>query len=57
MSLEGIYFEDFAPEKIFKTNKRTITETDLVNFMTLCGFFEPLFMDQGYVETKTAFGR
>jgi len=57
MSLEGIYFEDFAPEKIFKTHKRTITETDLVNFMTLCGFFEPLFMDQGYVKTKTAFGR
>jgi len=23
--------------------------------MTLCGFFEPLFMDQGYVETETPF--
>jgi len=57
MSLEGLYFEDFAPGKIFKTHKRTITETDLVNFTTLCGFFESLFMDQGYVETKTAFGR
>ena len=57
MSLEGMYFEDFAPGKILKTHKRTITETDLVNFTTLCGIFESLFMDQGYVETKTTFGR
>jgi acyl dehydratase len=57
MSLEGLFFEEFAPGKIFKTHKRTITETDLVNFVTLCGFFESLFMDQKYVETETAFGR
>ena len=55
--LEGLYFEDFSPGKQFKTHKRTITEADLVNFMTLCGFFESLFMDQTYVETETSFGR
>ena len=57
MTLEGVYFEDFSPGKIYPTHRRTITETDLVNFMTLCGFYEPLFVDQGYVETETAFAR
>jgi acyl dehydratase len=57
MSLEGVYFDDFSLGKIFKTHKRTVTETDLVNFMTLCGFYESLFMDQRYVETETTFGR
>lgn len=55
MSLEGLYFEDFLPGRRFKTGKRTITETDLVNFITLCGFFEPLFTDQTYAETQTPF--
>jgi len=57
MALEGLYFEDFIPERIIKTHSRTITEADLVNFMTLCGFFESLFMDQGYVEKETNFGK
>lgn len=57
MEPEGLYFEDFSPGKQFKTLKRTITETDLVNFTTLCGFFESLFMDQTYVEAETSFGR
>jgi acyl dehydratase len=53
--LEGLYFEDFLPEKIYFTSRRTITETDLVSFTTLCGFFEPLFMDEAYVKTETHF--
>jgi acyl dehydratase len=54
---EGLYFEDFSQGRQFKTLKRTITETDLVHFITLCGFFESLFMDQSYVESETSFGR
>jgi acyl dehydratase len=57
MALEGLYFEDFALEKKMKTHNRTITETDLVNFMSLCGFFESLFMDRKYVEDETNFGK
>ena len=52
---EGLYFEDFLSGKKLYTQRRTVTETDLVNFSTLCGFFEPLFMDQPYVETKSPF--
>jgi acyl dehydratase len=55
--LEGHYFEDFAPGKAFQTSNRTVTEADLLNFMTLCGFFESLFMDQTYAETQTPFKR
>lgn len=53
--IAGLYFEDFAEGKTYPTSSRTVTETDLVNFTTLCGFFEPLFTDQNYVETQTAF--
>lgn len=52
---QGLYFEDFIEEKKIYTSRRTVTETDLVAFTTLCGFFEPLFMDQAYVESETPF--
>lgn len=55
--MEGVYFEDFTPGKQFKTLRRTITESDLVQFTTLCGFYESLFMDQTYVRDETGFGR
>ena len=51
--LEGLCFEDFTPEKTYYTMSRTITEADLSSFTTLCGFFEPLFFDQAYVEKET----
>lgn len=55
--IKGLYYEDFIPDKIYYSSKRTITETDLINFSTQCGFFEPLFMDQVYVETESPFKR
>ena len=54
---EGLYFEDFEENKIYATSTRTVTETDLVSFITLCGFFEPLFVDRDYVEKETTFER
>ena len=32
----------------FRSSARTITETDLINFVTLVGVNEPLFFDQGF---------
>ena len=52
---QGLYFEDFTKGIKLYTSRRTVTETDLVTFSTLCGFFEPLFMDQEYVESETPF--
>jgi acyl dehydratase len=55
--VEGLYFEEFTIGKQFRTLRRTITEADLIQFGTLCGFFESLFMDQPYAEQHTPFKR
>jgi acyl dehydratase len=57
MTKKGLYFEELLTDKTYATHRRTITEADHVNFTTSFGFFEPLFMDQAYVETQTHYGR
>ncbi len=47
--MEPLYFEDYKPDLKFRTRARTITETDLVNFVGLSGMFESLFVDQEYI--------
>ncbi len=47
--MEPLYFEDYKPDLKFRTRARTITETDLVNFIGLSGMFESLFVDQEYI--------
>lgn len=54
---DGLYFEDFLPGAIYTTEKRTITETDLINFITQTAMYEALFMDVGFVENETHYGR
>jgi acyl dehydratase len=44
--LRGQTFEEMVPGSRFRTASRTITETDLVNFVTLTGMTEPLFLDE-----------
>ncbi len=53
----GLYFEDFEPGKTFHTERKTITETDVVNFVSNYCYSEPLFMDWEYVEKETPFKR
>ncbi|TDA68014.1 MAG: hypothetical protein D9V47_08885 [Clostridia bacterium] len=53
---QGLYFEDFAPGQEFLTARRTVTETDIVNFAGLSGDFNPLHTDEEYAKT-TPFGR
>ena len=55
MKANGILFDEYQSGQTFHTDRRTITETDHVNFTTAFGFFEPLFMDQAYVETQTPY--
>jgi acyl dehydratase len=54
--MNGLYFEEFLTDRNYVTNRRTITETDHINFISSFGFFEPLFMDQAYVATETPYG-
>jgi acyl dehydratase len=41
----GLYWEDTPAGYSFRTSARTITETDVINFVSVCGFTEPLFLD------------
>jgi acyl dehydratase len=43
--VRGQTFEEMVVGTVFRTAARTITETDLVNFVTWGGFTEPLFWD------------
>lgn len=49
--LQGRTFEELVPGSTFRTGSRTITESDLIAFVTLTGLSEPLFLDeQGSLE-------
>ena len=51
--LHGQRFEEMIPGSRFRTASRTITETDLVTFVTLTGMNEPLFLDEaGSLEAR-----
>jgi acyl dehydratase len=43
--VQGRTWEEMAVGTAFRTAARTVTETDLVNFVTWGGFTEPLFWD------------
>jgi acyl dehydratase len=53
----GLTFEEHAVGATFTTLARTVSETDIVTFVNLCGFTEPLFMDMEYVRKQSVFGR
>ena len=57
MRPNGLYFEEFLNGQRYFTDRRTITEADRNNFITSFGFFEPLFIDQAYVEEQTFYKR
>src|ERR1041384_1588086 len=50
------YFEDFEIGAEYSTHARTITETDIVTFVNLFGFHEPLFIDMEFVKNQSIFG-
>ena len=53
--MAGMYFEDFSPDQRFETERRTITETDIVNFVNLAGWHVPMFADMEHVRQETPF--
>ena len=54
---DGIDFEGHTIGSVYETLGRTVSETDIVTFVNLCGFNEPLFMDMEYVRRESVFGR
>jgi acyl dehydratase len=57
MRNEGLTFEQHDIGATFKTLSRTVSETDIVTFVNLCGFIEPLFVDMEYVARESMFKR
>jgi len=57
MISEGLHFEQHEIGSVFRTLGRTVSETDIVSFVNLCGFTEPLFMDMEYVARESVFKR
>jgi acyl dehydratase len=55
--IHGRTWEEMPVGFTFRTSARTITETDLVNFVTLVGVNEPLFMDHGFALAHGYSGR
>ncbi len=57
MRERGLSWEEHAVGAVYRTLARTVSETDIVSFVNLCGFTEPLFMDMEYVQRESVFGR
>lgn len=55
--VRGLTYEEMAAGQIFRTARRTITEADLVAFVTWGGFNEPLFWDASHAADGGYTGR
>lgn len=53
--MAGLTFEQFNLDAVFKSQSRTVTEADVVNFAGLSGDFNPLHTDEEFGKT-TPFG-
>jgi len=49
------YFDDFEVGQAHETMGRTVTEADLVNFVTFAGIFEEIFINAEYAKSNTLF--
>src|SRR5712691_3159319 len=57
MRIQSLNFEQHEVGATFRTLSRTVSEADIVTFVNLCGFNEPLFMDMEYVARESVFTR
>ena len=54
---QGQTWEEMTVGRVFRTAARTITETDLITFVTWGGFTEPLFLDASHAAAGGYTGR
>ncbi|MFP3711308.1 acyl dehydratase, partial [Paraburkholderia sp. SIMBA_009] len=50
----GIHWEDLPVGRKFKTVGRTVTETDVVNFVSVTGMLEVLFTNTEFLREQSA---
>jgi acyl dehydratase len=53
----GCYFQDMPVGRQYRTIGRTITETDIINFVNCTGLTEVFFINREAIEKESAFGR
>jgi acyl dehydratase len=49
----GLFFEDLPVGRTFKTIGRTVTETDIINFVTVTGMTEVLFTNHEFQRSES----
>src|SRR5262249_11837267 len=49
----GLFFEDLPVGRAFRTIGRTVTETDIINFVTMTGMTEVLFTNHEFQRTES----
>jgi acyl dehydratase len=54
--MKGMLFEGFHSGDRFVTGRRTIAEHDILQFVTLVGLTEPLFLDLEYIKNESIYG-
>lgn len=54
---QGLTWEEMVTGSRFRTAARTVSEADLVNFVALGGFTEPLFLDASHAREAGYTGR
>ena len=54
--MKGKTFEQFKSGDRYETGRRTITEYDILQFVTLVGLTEPLFLDMEYIRHESLYG-
>lgn len=53
----GLYFEDLEVGDSAVTMSRSVTETDIINFIGISGVFEELHMSLEYIQKHSIFGK
>lgn len=53
---QGFYWQDLSLGQRLRTYRRTVTETDLVNFINATGMVEAIFIDQDFSRESGAIG-
>ncbi len=54
--MTGKTFEEFHAGDRYNSGRRTITEHDILQFVTLVGLTEPLFLDMEYIRNESLYG-
>ena len=54
--MNGKTFEEFHAGDRYQTDRRTISEHDILTFVNLVGLTEPLFLDMEYIRKESLYG-